>query len=33
MGVFGPDRHENILGITNLNELNAQEALGIIRAE
>ena len=33
MGVFDPDRHENILGITNLDELNAQEALGIIRAE
>lgn len=33
MGVFDPDRHDNILGITDLNELNAQEALGIIRAE
>ncbi|MGZ3854086.1 MAG: Fic/DOC family protein [Flavisolibacter sp.] len=33
MGVFDPDRHENILGITNLDELNVQEALGIIRAE
>ena len=33
MGVFEPDRHDNILGITDLNELNAQEALGIIRAE
>lgn len=33
MGVFDPDRHENILGITDIDELNAQEALGIIRAE
>jgi cell filamentation protein len=33
MGVFDPDRHDNILGITNIDELNAQEALGIIRAE
>ena len=33
MGVFDPDRHDNILGITDLDELNAQEALGIIRAE
>lgn len=33
MGVFDPDRHDNILGLTDLNEINAQEALGIIRAE
>jgi hypothetical protein len=33
MGVFDPDRHENILGIADIDELNAQEALGIIRAE
>ncbi len=33
MGVFDPDRHDNILGITDITELNAQEALGIIRAE
>lgn len=33
MGVFDPDRHDNILGITDWDELNAQEALGIIRAE
>ena len=33
MGVFDPDRHENIPGLTDLNEIYAQEALGIIRAE
>ena len=33
MGVFDPDRHENIQGLTDLNEIYAQEALGIIRAE
>jgi len=33
MGVFDPDRHDNILGIKDWEELNAQEALGIIRAE
>ncbi|MGI8950068.1 MAG: hypothetical protein ACR2FN_00640 [Chitinophagaceae bacterium] len=33
MGVFGPDRQDNKLSITNLNELNELEALGIIRAE
>lgn len=33
MGVFDPDRHDNILGITDIDELNEQEALGVIRAE
>lgn len=33
MGVFDPDRHDNLLGITDIDELNEQEALGIIRAE
>jgi hypothetical protein len=33
MGIFDPDRHDNILGIADWDELNAQEALGIIRAE
>ena len=33
MGVFDPDRHDNKLNITDINELNEREALGIIRAE
>lgn len=33
MGVFDIDRHSNLLGIEDLDELNNQEALGIIRAE
>src|ERR1700722_9178791 len=33
MGVFDPDRHDNILGITNLTLLNKYEALGIIKAQ
>ena len=27
MVLFDPDRHKNILGVTDLDELNAQEAL------
>ena len=33
MGIFDPDRHDNFLGIENIDELNVQEALGILRAE
>jgi hypothetical protein len=33
MGVFDPDKHENLLGITDLDMLYEREALGIIRAQ
>lgn len=33
MGVFDPDKHDNILGITDLDLLYENEALGIIRAQ
>jgi cell filamentation protein len=33
MGVFDPDRHDNLLGITNLDKLNELEALGVLRAQ
>lgn len=33
MGVFDPDKHENLLGITNLDELFEMEALGVLRAQ
>ena len=33
MGVFDPDRHDNLLGITDLDLLNEYEVLGIIQAQ
>jgi cell filamentation protein len=33
MGVFDTDKHENLLGITNLDELYEIEALGVLRAQ
>ncbi|WP_162276866.1 Fic/DOC family protein [Mucilaginibacter pedocola] len=33
MGIFDPDRHDNLLGITDLAHLNELEALGILRAQ
>jgi cell filamentation protein len=33
MGVFDPDKHDNLLGITDLDMLYEKEALGIIRAQ
>jgi len=33
MGIFDPDRHDNLLNIIDLDQLNEYEALGVIRAE
>jgi len=33
MGIFDPDRHDNLLNIVDLDQLNEYEALGVIRAE
>ncbi len=33
MGVFDPDRHDNLIGITDLVELNEREAAGFLRAQ
>ncbi len=33
MGVFDPNGHDNLLGITDLGELNEREAAGFLRAQ